>query len=199
MKAPAGGWWRLLDCCHCHKHCSKTTHTHIPVCTFVLHSFFSACGYEWFIDACVYPRSHHWRAVLLGQVLCEEREQWSVQTAKTLCQRLLQDTHTALDKVCKNTHTLHRVSSNDATHELIFLFLTWCVFRSPTSSSSVTRQSGSSSMWSSHCGRRRGASWEAVLRPWKTRWDNQMNCCHANLMLTPWADMFGALPCRLLQ
>ncbi|XP_041803910.1 SET domain-containing protein 4 [Chelmon rostratus] len=42
---------------------------------------------------------HHWRAVLLGQVLCEEREQWSVQTAKTLCQRLLQDTHTALDKI----------------------------------------------------------------------------------------------------
>ncbi|XP_076598711.1 SET domain-containing protein 4 isoform X2 [Chaetodon auriga] len=42
---------------------------------------------------------HHWRAVLLGQVVCEDREGWSVQTAKTLCQRLLQDTHTALDKI----------------------------------------------------------------------------------------------------
>ncbi|XP_070771885.1 SET domain-containing protein 4 [Enoplosus armatus] len=42
---------------------------------------------------------HHWKAVLLGQVLCEEREEWSIQTAKTLCQQLLQDTHTALDKV----------------------------------------------------------------------------------------------------
>ncbi|XP_059179881.1 SET domain-containing protein 4 [Centropristis striata] len=42
---------------------------------------------------------HHWKAVLLGQVVCEEREQWSVQTARTLCQRLLEDTHTALDKI----------------------------------------------------------------------------------------------------
>ncbi|XP_031727538.1 SET domain-containing protein 4 isoform X3 [Anarrhichthys ocellatus] len=42
---------------------------------------------------------HLWKAVLLGQVLCEEREEWSVQTAKTLCQRLLQDSHTALDKI----------------------------------------------------------------------------------------------------
>ncbi|XP_073337723.1 SET domain-containing protein 4 [Pagrus major] len=42
---------------------------------------------------------HHWKAVLLGQAVCEEREQWSVQTAKTLCQRLLQDTHSALDQI----------------------------------------------------------------------------------------------------
>ncbi|TMS04793.1 SET domain-containing protein 4 [Larimichthys crocea] len=42
---------------------------------------------------------HHWRAVLLGQSVCEEREEWSVRTAKTICQRLLQDTHTALDKI----------------------------------------------------------------------------------------------------
>lgn len=47
--------------------------------------------------------SHHWKAVLLGQVVSEEREQWSVRLAKTLCQRLLQDTHTALDKVCVRT------------------------------------------------------------------------------------------------
>ncbi|XP_067466753.1 SET domain-containing protein 4 [Thunnus thynnus] len=40
-----------------------------------------------------------WKAVLLGQAVHEEREQWSLQTAKTLCQRLLQDTHTALDKI----------------------------------------------------------------------------------------------------
>ncbi|KAI3363469.1 hypothetical protein L3Q82_012081, partial [Scortum barcoo] len=42
---------------------------------------------------------HHWKAVLLGQAVCEEREKWSVRTAKTLCQRLLQDTLTALDKI----------------------------------------------------------------------------------------------------
>ncbi|XP_028279907.1 SET domain-containing protein 4-like [Parambassis ranga] len=42
---------------------------------------------------------HHWKAVLLGQVVCEEREEWSLQTAKTLCQRLLQDTYTALHKI----------------------------------------------------------------------------------------------------
>ncbi|XP_056291163.1 SET domain-containing protein 4 isoform X2 [Pseudoliparis swirei] len=42
---------------------------------------------------------HLWKAVLLGQVPCEEREEWSVQTAKTLCQRLLQDAHAALDKL----------------------------------------------------------------------------------------------------
>ncbi|XP_019119398.2 SET domain-containing protein 4 [Larimichthys crocea] len=42
---------------------------------------------------------HHWRAVLLGQSVCEEREEWSIRTAKTICQRLLQDTHTALDKI----------------------------------------------------------------------------------------------------
>ncbi|XP_053292564.1 SET domain-containing protein 4 [Pleuronectes platessa] len=42
---------------------------------------------------------HQWKAVLLGQAVGEEREEWSVRTAETLCQRLLQDTHTALDKI----------------------------------------------------------------------------------------------------
>ncbi|XP_039889985.1 SET domain-containing protein 4 [Simochromis diagramma] len=42
---------------------------------------------------------HQWKAVLLGQLVCEEREQWSVRMAKSLCQRLLQDTCSALDKV----------------------------------------------------------------------------------------------------
>ncbi|XP_035760719.1 SET domain-containing protein 4 isoform X2 [Neolamprologus brichardi] len=42
---------------------------------------------------------HQWKAVLLGQLVCEESEQWSVQMAKSLCQRLLQDTCSALDKV----------------------------------------------------------------------------------------------------
>ncbi|XP_044228952.1 SET domain-containing protein 4 [Thunnus albacares] len=46
-----------------------------------------------------------WKAVLLGQAVHEEREQWSLQTANTLCQRLLQDTHTALDKI---SHLLHQ-------------------------------------------------------------------------------------------
>ncbi|XP_062286337.1 SET domain-containing protein 4 [Scomber scombrus] len=40
-----------------------------------------------------------WKAVLLGQALCEERERWSVQTAQTLCHRLLHDTHRALEKI----------------------------------------------------------------------------------------------------
>ncbi|KAG7228413.1 hypothetical protein INR49_007585 [Caranx melampygus] len=40
-----------------------------------------------------------WKAVLLGQAVCEEREQWSVHTAQTLCLRLLQDTHTSLEKI----------------------------------------------------------------------------------------------------
>ena len=64
-----------------------------------------------------------------------------------------------------------------------------CVFRSPSSCSSASSQSGSSSMWSSHCDRRRGASWEKVWMYWKTCWDNQMNCCHANLMLKARADV----------
>ncbi|XP_041866795.1 SET domain-containing protein 4 [Melanotaenia boesemani] len=42
---------------------------------------------------------HHWRAALLGQTVCEEMEEWSFRTAKTLCQRLLQNTHKALDKI----------------------------------------------------------------------------------------------------
>ncbi|XP_072246639.1 SET domain-containing protein 4 [Leuresthes tenuis] len=42
---------------------------------------------------------HQWKAALLGQALCTETEEWSVQTAKTLCQRLLQDTLRALDKI----------------------------------------------------------------------------------------------------
>ncbi|XP_029926121.1 SET domain-containing protein 4 isoform X2 [Myripristis murdjan] len=44
----------------------------------------------------LYPQ---WKAVLLGQVVCEERERQSVQAAWTLCHTLLQDTHTALDKI----------------------------------------------------------------------------------------------------
>ncbi|XP_038588466.1 SET domain-containing protein 4 [Micropterus salmoides] len=44
----------------------------------------------------LYP---HWKAVLLGQVVSEEREEWSVQTANALCQRLLHDTNRALDKI----------------------------------------------------------------------------------------------------
>lgn len=58
--------------------------------------------------------SHHWRAVLLGQAVFEEREWWSIQTAKTLCQRLLADTHKALEQVCMHASmsalTVSRVS-----------------------------------------------------------------------------------------
>ncbi|XP_058508174.1 SET domain-containing protein 4 isoform X2 [Solea solea] len=42
---------------------------------------------------------HQWRAVLLGQAVCEEGEEWSVLMAERLCQRLLRDTRAALDKI----------------------------------------------------------------------------------------------------
>nr|XP_043902330.1 SET domain-containing protein 4 isoform X2 [Solea senegalensis] len=42
---------------------------------------------------------HQWRAVLLGQAVCEDGEEWSVLMAERLCQRLLRDTHAALDKI----------------------------------------------------------------------------------------------------
>ncbi|XP_056147562.1 SET domain-containing protein 4 [Lampris incognitus] len=44
----------------------------------------------------MYP---HWKAVLLGQAVSAEREQWSIQIAQTLCQQLLQGTHAALNKI----------------------------------------------------------------------------------------------------
>ncbi|XP_008298345.1 SET domain-containing protein 4 [Stegastes partitus] len=47
---------------------------------------------------------HQWKSVLLGQTLCEEKERWSFQTAKVLCQRLLRDTFTALDKISNLLH-----------------------------------------------------------------------------------------------
>ncbi|XP_028323987.1 SET domain-containing protein 4 isoform X2 [Gouania willdenowi] len=40
-----------------------------------------------------------WKAVLLGQAVSEEQEEWSLQTASALCQRLTHDAHTALDKI----------------------------------------------------------------------------------------------------
>ncbi|XP_017164638.1 SET domain-containing protein 4 isoform X2 [Poecilia reticulata] len=42
---------------------------------------------------------HLWRSVLLGQVVDEKTEVRSSQTARTLCQQLLKDTHIALDKI----------------------------------------------------------------------------------------------------
>ncbi|XP_077437337.1 SET domain-containing protein 4 [Vanacampus margaritifer] len=44
---------------------------------------------------------HQRKAVLHGQAVGEAAEHWSVQTAKVLCQTLLQDTLTALDKISK--------------------------------------------------------------------------------------------------
>ncbi|XP_033935175.1 LOW QUALITY PROTEIN: SET domain-containing protein 4 [Pseudochaenichthys georgianus] len=40
-----------------------------------------------------------WKAVLLGQRVCEEREERSARDVKKLCERILQDTHTALEKI----------------------------------------------------------------------------------------------------
>ncbi|XP_032409067.1 SET domain-containing protein 4 isoform X2 [Xiphophorus hellerii] len=42
---------------------------------------------------------HLWRSALLGQVVDEKTEVRSSQTARTLCQQLLKDTHIALDKI----------------------------------------------------------------------------------------------------
>lgn len=41
----------------------------------------------------------HWKAVLLGQSVCEDSEQWAVRTAWTLCQSLLQDTKASMEKI----------------------------------------------------------------------------------------------------
>ncbi|CAL8254694.1 unnamed protein product [Lota lota] len=41
----------------------------------------------------------YWKAVLLGQSVCEDSEQWAGRTAWILCQRLLQDTNTSMDKI----------------------------------------------------------------------------------------------------
>lgn len=40
-----------------------------------------------------------WKAVLLGQSLCEERQKWCIRTIRTLCVYTLQDTDTALEKI----------------------------------------------------------------------------------------------------
>lgn len=42
-----------------------------------------------------------WKAVLLGQVVCEKTEARSNETAWKLCQQLLRDAQTALDKICQ--------------------------------------------------------------------------------------------------
>lgn len=55
-------------------------------------------------DLYVFNFSQQWKAVLLGQAVCEEREWWSIQTAKTLCQRLLGETHMALEQVRVSLH-----------------------------------------------------------------------------------------------
>lgn len=60
-------------------------------------SFVSVYRYNYLFDVFIF--SPHWKAVLLGQVVSEEREEWSVQTANALCQRLLHDTNRALDKI----------------------------------------------------------------------------------------------------
>ncbi|XP_077585181.1 SET domain-containing protein 4 [Stigmatopora nigra] len=44
---------------------------------------------------------HQWKAVLLGQIVDQDVEQWSIRMALALCQRLLQDTLVILDKNSK--------------------------------------------------------------------------------------------------
>uniref|UniRef100_A0A1A7Z941 SET domain containing 4 n=1 Tax=Nothobranchius furzeri TaxID=105023 RepID=A0A1A7Z941_NOTFU len=46
---------------------------------------------------------HLWKAALLGQALCENLEQWGVETVMALCWRLQRESQTALEKV--HTHT----------------------------------------------------------------------------------------------
>lgn len=66
-------------------------------------------GVGLYMCVCVCFHSRQWKAVLLGQLVCEEREQWSVRMAKSLCQRLLQDTCSALDKVCAHVREFNSV------------------------------------------------------------------------------------------
>ncbi|CAL8268882.1 unnamed protein product [Boreogadus saida] len=40
-----------------------------------------------------------WKAVLLGQSVCDDSEQWAGRTAWILCQRLLQDTNASMEKI----------------------------------------------------------------------------------------------------
>ncbi|XP_037829387.1 SET domain-containing protein 4 [Kryptolebias marmoratus] len=44
---------------------------------------------------------HLWKAALLGQAVSENTEERSIHTAKTVCQRLLHDTQTALQKISR--------------------------------------------------------------------------------------------------
>uniref|UniRef100_A0A3B5M5U0 SET domain containing 4 n=1 Tax=Xiphophorus couchianus TaxID=32473 RepID=A0A3B5M5U0_9TELE len=84
---------------------------------------------------------HLWRSALLGQVVDEKTEVRSSQTARTLCQQLLKDTHIALDKVHINTD--QSISWNKNGTEMFHL----SVFRSPSFWVSVGGQSGSSWRW----------------------------------------------------
>uniref|UniRef100_A0A3P9NFA2 SET domain containing 4 n=1 Tax=Poecilia reticulata TaxID=8081 RepID=A0A3P9NFA2_POERE len=84
---------------------------------------------------------HLWRSVLLGQVVDEKTEVRSSQTARTLCQQLLKDTHIALDKVHINTD--QSISWNKNGTEMLHL----SVFRSPSFWVSMGGQSGSSWRW----------------------------------------------------
>lgn len=153
VTAPVGGWWRLSGCCRCHKHCSKPKHTfmHVHRCVLLqnlgVHSQSGSVSLSvecaWTCVCVIY--SHQWKAVLLGQLVCEEREQWSVRMAKSLCQRLLQDTCSTLDKVCAHVHEFNSVPV--LQHITWFLFspaLCVCVCRSHTSSNNVSSQLGSS-------------------------------------------------------
>uniref|UniRef100_A0A1A8CFQ7 SET domain containing 4 n=2 Tax=Nothobranchius kadleci TaxID=1051664 RepID=A0A1A8CFQ7_NOTKA len=48
---------------------------------------------------------HLWKAALLGQALCENLEQWGVETVMALCRRLQRESQTALEKI---THLLQQ-------------------------------------------------------------------------------------------
>uniref|UniRef100_A0A3Q3GCH7 SET domain containing 4 n=1 Tax=Labrus bergylta TaxID=56723 RepID=A0A3Q3GCH7_9LABR len=60
--------------------------------------------------------------VLLGQAVCEDREQWSVQTAITLCHRLLQDTHKANPTLGLSFQTCVRIWSTFPHMKDVFCF-----------------------------------------------------------------------------
>lgn len=125
VKVPVGGWWRLSDCCHYHKHCSKTTHVHS-------HSsfLFSVYGYER-LSRCMCLRS-----VTTGRQCCSAS--WCVRRERSGASRWLRlsvkdyyKTHTQLwiRCVCVCVHsTKYQTVSTDSPHDVnFFVFNVLCV------------------------------------------------------------------------
>lgn len=85
--------------------------------------------------------SHLWRAALLGQEVDEKMEARSNQTARTVCQKLLNESQMALQKV--HTNIDDSISYKNGSETFVFLR----TLRSPSFSLTAGSQSGSSWRW----------------------------------------------------